>query len=227
MIPELQELREQVYEACIGIFRSGLVTMHSGNASGADRGRGVVLIKPSGVDYEKLTPSMLVAVDLYGNRMTTGEAGDRLKPSVDLPHHLYLYRSCPDIGGIVHTHSNYATSFALLGRPLPPYLTAMADEFGGEIPCATYTGNQGDNIGRAIVQARNDSPAVLLANHGVFAFAETVTAAFKAAVMLEDVSKTCHLSLLLGTPEPLPAHEVRQWFDRYHTAYGQKQPFGE
>ena len=122
--PDLGALREQVWEANLGIFRSGLVTMHSGNASGLDRERGLVVIKPSGVDYEKLTPEMLVVTDLEGRPVETGCAGDRLKPSVDLPHHLYLYRHCPDLGGIVHTHSSYATSFALLGRSIPAYLTA-------------------------------------------------------------------------------------------------------
>lgn len=220
---QLAELREEVYEANIGIYRTGLVTMHSGNASGIDRNRGVVLIKPSGVDYEKLTPSMLVVVDLEGKTVVTGAAGDQLKPSVDLPHHLYLYRHCSDIGGVVHTHSNYATSFALLGQSLPPYLTAMADEFGDEIPCVPYIGNQDDAIGQAIVKARNQSPAVLLGNHGVFTFAKNAKAAFKAAVMIEDVSKTCHLALLLGKPEPLPAIEVKRWYDRYHTTYGQQR----
>lgn len=221
--PSLQQLREQVYEANAGIFHAGLVTMHSGNASGLDREHGIVLIKPSGMDYSRLSPSLLVAVDLEGRKIATGEEGDKLRPSVDLPHHLYLYRNCSDIGGIVHTHSNYATSFALLGRALPPYLTAMADEFGDKIPCVPYTGNQGDQIGQAIVQARNRTPAVLLAHHGVFTFAENVRTAFKAAVMLEDVCKTCHLAIQLGKPEPLPSHEVQQWFDRYHTAYGQER----
>lgn len=220
---ELAELREEVYEANIGIFRAGLVTMHSGNVSGIDRNRSVVLIKPSGVDYEKLSPSLLVAVDLQGSKVVTGMEGDKLKPSVDLPHHLYLYRSCSDIGGVVHTHSNYATSFALLGRSLPPYLTAMADEFGDEIPCVPYTSNQDDGIGQAIVKARNNSPAVLLGSHGVFTFAENAKAALKAAVMIEDVSKTCHLALLLGKPEPLPPIEVRRWYERYHTTYGQER----
>jgi len=219
---ELAGLREEVYEANVGIFRTGLVTMHSGNASGIDRRSGFVVIKPSGVDYEKLSPSMLVVVDLAGKRIETGAAGDQLRPSVDLPHHLYLYRNCPDVGGVVHTHSNYATSFALLGRALPVYLTAMADEFGDEIPCAPYTGNQDDAIGQAIVKARNQSPAVLLGNHGVFTFAKDARAALKAAVMVEDVSKTCHLALLLGEPEPLQPSEVKRWYERYHTTYGQQ-----
>ena len=218
---DLTSLREQVYEANIGIYRAGLVTMHSGNASGIDAARKLVVIKPSGVDYEKMSPELLVVTDLEGKKVQTGEPGDRFNPSVDLPHHLYLYRNCPDIGGVIHTHSNYATSFALLGRSLPVYLTAIADEFGDEIPCIPYTDNIGDHIGQAIVKVRNRAPAVLLANHGVFAFGKDVRSALKAAVMLEDVSKTCHLALLLGKPEAIPAEEVRKWYDRYHSTYGQ------
>lgn len=217
----LTQLRERVLGANLGIYRAGLVTMHSGNASGIDRENGIVLIKPSGIDYEKLDFSLLVATDLNGRKVETGEAGDQLKPSVDLPHHLYLYRKCPDIGGIVHTHSNYATSFAMLNRSIPAYLTAIADEFGPEIPCAPYVDNVGDHIGEIIVKYRNAAPAVLLGQHGVFAFGPTPSAALKAAVMLEDVAKTCHLAFLLGTPTALAAEEVRKWYERYHTTYGQ------
>lgn len=218
----LAKLREQVLEANLGIYRSGLVTMHSGNASGIDRKAGIVVIKPSGMDYEKLSASLLVATDLGGCKIKTGEAGDQLNPSVDLPHHLYLYSKCPEIGGIVHTHSNYATSFAILGRSIPAYLTAIADEFGAEIPCAPYVDNVGNHIGEAILRHRKDAPAVLLAHHGVFTFGETPGAALKAAVMLEDVAKTCHLALQLGDPKPLPKAEVRKWYERYHTTYGQE-----
>jgi L-ribulose-5-phosphate 4-epimerase len=218
---DLAGLRAQVYEANLGIFRAGLVTMHSGNASGVDSTRSFVVIKPSGVDYEKLTPGMLVVTDLAGKKVRTGEPGDDLNPSVDLPHHLYLYRNCADVGGVIHTHSNYATSFAMLGKPLPVYLTAIADEFGAEIPCIPYVDNADDHIGQAIVAGRNRAPAVLLANHGVFAFGKDVRSALKAAVMLEDVSKTCHLALLLGKPEAIPADEVEKWYGRYHSTYGQ------
>ena len=219
---KLTQLRDQVLEANLGIYRAGLVTMHSGNASGIDRESGVVLIKPSGMDYEKLSASLLVATDLAGRKIETGEPGDQLKPSVDLPHHLYLYSHCPDIGGIVHTHSNYATSFALLNRSIPAYLTAIADEFGSEIPCIPYADNVGNHIGEAIVKYRKTAPAVLLAHHGAFSFGGTPRAALKAAVMLEDVAKTCHLAMLLGTPNALPAEEVRKWYERYHTTYGQE-----
>jgi L-ribulose-5-phosphate 4-epimerase len=213
----LKALKKAVWEANQGIFRAGLVTMHSGNASGIDRTRGLVVIKPSGMDYDKMRPSDMVVTDLKGKSIDS-----KWKPSVDLPHHLYLYKNRPDIGGVIHTHSNYATSFALLGRSIPAYLTAIADEFGGEIPCVPYIDNHGDNIGQAILKHIGASPAVLLAHHGAFAVGKTPRDALKAAVMLEDVAHTCHLALLKGDPKPLPAEEVKKWFDRYHTSYGQK-----
>ena len=217
-MPSFEELRREVWEANLGIFRAGLVTMHSGNASGIDRKRGLVLIKPSGMDYEKLRPSDLVATDLDGRKVK-----GRWKPSVDLPHHLYIYKHRNDIGGIVHTHSNFATSLALLDRSVPAYLTAIADEFGEEIPCAPYVDNVGDHIGETVLKYMGNSPAVLLAHHGAFAFGATPRDALKAAVMLEDVAKTVHLALQLGQPKPLPPEEVRKWYERYHTTYGQKK----
>lgn len=211
-----EKLRREVREANLGIFRAGLVTMHAGNASGVDRKQGLVVIKPSGMDYDKLRPEDMVVTDLDGRKVS-----GKWNPSVDLPHHLYLYNHCPEIGGVIHTHSNYATSFALLGRPIPVYLTAIADEFGAEVPCAPYADNQGDHMGESIVKHMNKAPAVLLAQHGVFAFGPTARAALKTAVMLEDVAKTCHLALLLGKPKALPAAEVRKWYERYHSTYGQ------
>jgi L-ribulose-5-phosphate 4-epimerase len=213
----LKALKKAVWEANQGIFRAGLVTMHSGNASGIDRARGLVVIKPSGMDYDKMRPSDMVVTDLKGKSIDS-----KWKPSVDLPHHLYLYKNRPDIGGVIHTHSNYATSFALLGRSIPVYLTAIADEFGCEIPCVPYIDNHGNNIGQAILKHIGQSPAVLLANHGAFAVGKTPRDALKAAVMLEDVAHTCHLALLKGDPQPLPPDEVKKWFLRYHTSYGQK-----
>ncbi|MHB8652882.1 MAG: L-ribulose-5-phosphate 4-epimerase [Terriglobia bacterium] len=211
-----EKLRHRVWEANLGIYRAGLVTMHSGNASGIDRQRGLVVIKPSGMDYEKLRPADLAVTDLEGRKVQ-----GRWKPSVDLPHHLYIYKHRLEVGGIVHTHSNFATSFALLGRSIPAYLTAIADEFGDEIPCAPYVDNAGDHIGEAILKYSGKAPAVLLAHHGVFTFGVTPGTAFKAAVMLEDVARTCHLALLLGKPKPLPPKEVKKWYGRYHTTYGQ------
>ena len=216
-MPNIEQLRNEVWQANLGIYRAGLVTMHSGNASGIDRERGVVLIKPSGMDYDRMRPQDMVLTDLEGRKLK-----GRWNPSVDLPDHLYIYKHCPQIGGVIHTHSNYATSFALLGRPLPVYLTAIADEFGEEIPCLPYVDNRADHIGKAIVKFMGKkAPAVLLAHHGVFAFGTTPRAALKAAVMVEDVAKTCHLALLLGKPKPLPQREIKKWWDRYHTTYGQ------
>jgi L-ribulose-5-phosphate 4-epimerase len=216
-MPSLEQLRREVWAANLEIFHAGLVTMHSGNASGIDRKKGRVIIKPSGMDYDKLRPSDLVETDLDGRKLR-----GKWKPSVDLPHHLYLYRHCPEIGGVIHTHSNYATAFALLGHSIPVYLTAIADEFGAEIPCAPYVDNQGDHIGEAILKHMGKAPAILLGNHGVFAWGPTPRAALKAAVMLEDVAKTCYLALALGKPKPLAPAEIRKWYERYHTTYGQE-----
>jgi len=191
--------------------------MHSGNASGLDRESGRLVIKPSGVDYDKLTPEALVEVDLA----TGGALGSGMRPSVDLPHHLFLYRNLPDVGAIIHTHSNYATAFAALGQSIPLCLTAIADEFGVDIPCAPYIDNEGDHIGQAILKHRNRAPAILLGNHGVFAWGRTPREALKAAVMTEDVAKTVHLALQLGQPREIPAEEAKKWYDRYRYGYGQ------
>jgi len=218
-MPTLEQLRQEVWAANLGIWRGGLVTMHSGNASGIDRDRGLVVIKPSGMDYDKMRPADMVATDLEGRTIK-----GKWKPSVDLPDHLYVYRHRPEVGGIIHTHSNYATSFALLGRSIPVYLTALADEFGEEIPCAPYVDNQADHIGQAIIQYMGKkAPAILLAQHGAFAWGPTPRDALKAAVMLEDVAKTVHLALRLGQPKPLPEEEIKKWWNRYHTTYGQEK----
>ncbi len=219
-------LRAEVHHANVALPRAGLVTMHSGNASGIDRESGLVLIKPSGVDYETLTPQMLCVVDLAGapvaaSRVPDGVASP-LKPSVDTVHHVLLYAKDPKLGGIVHTHSNYATAWAAAGLPIPCALTAMADEFGAEVPCAPYTDNEADHIAAAILAHRNKGPAILLARHGVFTFDATPAKALKAAVMVEDVAKTLWLARALGKVESLPADEVAKWWTRYHTTYGQK-----
>ena len=213
-----EQLRREVWETNLGIFRAGLVTMHAGNASGIDRKRGLVIIKPSGMDYDKLRPADMVVVDLEGRKLK-----GKWKPSVDLPHHLYLYQHRPEIGGVIHTHSNYATAFALLGRSIPVYLTAIADEFGAEVPCAPYVDNIGDHIGETILKYMGKAPAILLAQHGVFSWGPTPRAALKSAVMLEDVAKTCFLAMLLGEPKPLPADEIQKWYNRYQTTYGQEK----
>lgn len=212
-----RELREEVCQANKALLECGLVTMHSGNASGLDPESGTLVIKPSGMDYDKITAENLVEVDL-----ATGEVLDsQLRPSVDLPHHLFLYRNLPEIRGVIHTHSNHATAFAAVHRPIPLVLTAIADEFGDEIPCAPYIDNEESHIGEAILKYRNRAPAILLGNHGVFAWGNSPRSALKAAVMTEDVAKTVWLSYTLGEPKPIPPAEAQKWYDRYHNRYGQ------
>lgn len=213
----LEELREEVWKMNLELPKNRLVTMTSGNVSGRDFTSGYVVIKPSGVSYDTLQPSDLVIVDLEGKIIE----GD-LQPSVDTATHLYIYRHRPDIGGIVHTHSPYATSFAILGRSIPVCLTAMADEFGGPIPVGAYAPVGGEDIGAEIIRSIGNSPAILMKHHGIFTIGRNPAAALKAAVMLEDIAKTVHLALLRGQPESLPAEEVTRAFQRYQQKYGQK-----
>jgi L-ribulose-5-phosphate 4-epimerase len=213
-------LREAVCWANKMLPAAGLVTMHSGNVSAHDRERGTVLIKPSGVDYDTLTPAAVVEVDAV-----SGEPIDEsLRPSVDLPHHLYLYRHLPEVLAVVHTHSNFATAFAAVGRPIPACLTAIADEFGGEIPCAPYVDNEGEHIGEAILEHRTRAPGILLGSHGVFAWGDSVANALKAAVMIEDVARTVWYALQIGELRPLPDDEIAKWHGRYQHRYGQSDP---
>lgn len=216
-MPNLAALRAEVLAVNQALSSEGLVTMHSGNASGFDPEAGVVIIKPSGVDYASLTADMLVAIRLADGAVVEGG----LRPSVDLAHHLFLYRHMHGVRGVVHTHSNYATAFAAAGRPIPMVLTAIADEFGAEIPCAPYADNEGEHIGESILRHRNQGPAILLGSHGVFAWGATPRAALKAAVMTEDVAKTAWLAMQIGQPVPLTPDEAQKWFRRYHTTYGQ------
>jgi len=222
---DFAELRLEVWRANVALPQARLVTMHSGNASGIDRRSGLVLIKPSGVDYEKLTPADLAVVDLDGVRALPGAVPDgissTLKPSVDTVHHLLLYKMDPAIGGVIHTHSNFATAWAAAGLSIPCALTALADEFGSEIPCCPYVDNEGDHIAKAIIERRGRGPAILLANHGVFAFDKTPARALKAAVMVEDAAKTLFLARQMGQPRLLPPEETEKWWSRYHTTYGQ------
>jgi len=222
---DFAELRREVWRANVLLLKTGLVTMHSGNASGIDRESGLLLIKPSGIDYNALRPEDLAIVDLNGKRPDLSRVRDGilsdLKPSVDTVHHRLLYQKDAALGGIIHTHSNHATAWAATGMAIPCALTAMADEFGAEIPCAPYADNQGDHIADAIMAHRGRGPAILLGNHGVFTFDATPAGALKAAVMVEDVAKTMWLARQLGPVEPLPPEEIEKWWERYHTTYGQ------
>jgi L-ribulose-5-phosphate 4-epimerase len=213
----LELLRKEVCEVNKALLKNNLVTMHSGNASGRDFESNLVVIKPSGVDYDSLQPEDLTIVDLDGNIIE-----GKLKPSVDTPHHIFLYRNKPEWGGIIHTHSNYATSFAAVGKSIPVCLTAIADEFGDDIICTEYVSNEGNKIGETILKNLGEGPAILLGNHGVFTFGESPKSALKAAVMVEDVAKTVHLSFLLGNPKKLMKNEIMKWWNRYHSSYGQE-----
>jgi L-ribulose-5-phosphate 4-epimerase len=212
----LEALREELVLLHEELPRNGLVTWTGGNVSARDPETGLVAIKPSGVRYGSLTAASMVVVDLEG-RIVDGD----LKPSSDTASHLHVYRQRPDVHGVVHTHSRHATAFAAVGRSIPVFLTAQADEFGGEIPCADFALIGDDAIGAQVIATIGRSPAVLLKNHGVFTIGPSAAAAVKTAVMVEDIAATVWLALQIGTPEPLPDDIVEQLHRRYTTVYGQ------
>ncbi len=212
----LEALREELVRLHAELPANNLVAWTGGNVSARDPDSGLVAIKPSGVRYADLTAASMVVLDLDGAVVE----GD-LAPSSDAASHLYIYRHRPDITGVVHTHSRYATAFAAVGRPIPVYLTAQADEFGGEIPCAGFAFIGDDSIGQLVVEGIGSSPAILLQNHGVFTVGPSAEAAVKAAVMVEDIAATVWAALQLGTPEVLDEDVVERLHRRYTTAYGQ------
>lgn len=214
----LDELKELVCKYNKLLPKHGLVTMTSGNVSGRDFETGLVVVKPSGVDFELLTPEDMCVVDLNGQPVE-----GQKKPSVDTATHLYVYRHMREVGGVIHTHSNFATAFAALGKPIPCCLTAIADEFGGPIPISDYARIGEEEIGREIVDKIGSCPAILMKNHGVFAVGRTVQDAFKAAVMVEDVAKTVYLALSMGEPIELPREEIAHAHRRYVEKYGQHE----
>src|SRR5437762_3434221 len=213
----LEQLKEHVWKLHLLLPKSGLVVWSSGNISARDTETGLVVIKPSGIDYEELRPQDHIVVNLNGEVVE-----GTLKPSSDTASHLYIYRNRPDINGVVHTHSPYATAFAAVGKPIPVYLTAMADEFGGPIPCAGFALIGGEEIGQQVVEHIGDSPAVLLKNHGVFTVGPTARDAVKAAVMVEDVSRTVWYALQLGQPDEIAPEDVAKLHYRYTHVYGQR-----
>ena len=212
----LENLREELWRLHMELPKNDLVRWTGGNVSALDKESGLVAIKPSGIRYEALRPEHMVIVDLDG-RIVEGN----LKPSSDTASHLYIYRHRPDVGGIVHTHSPYATAFAAVNKPIPVYLTAMADEFGGPIPCGGFALIGGEEIGKIVVESIGSSPAVLLKNHGVFTIGRTAETAVKAAVMVEDVARTVWLALQIGQPEEIPQEDVDKLHYRYTHVYGQ------
>ena len=213
----LERLKEQVWKLHMELPRNGLVVWTGGNVSARDPESNLVVIKPSGVLYADLRPEDHVVLNLDGDIVEGG-----LKPSSDTASHLYIYRHRPDVNGVVHTHSSYATAFAALGKPIPVYLTAMADEFGGPIPCAGFALIGGEEIGKQVVEHIGTSPAVLLKNHGVFTIGSTAQNAVKAAVMVEDVACTVWRALQLGQPDEIAPADVAKLHDRYMHVYGQQ-----
>jgi L-ribulose-5-phosphate 4-epimerase len=212
----LESLRRELVDLHDELPRNGLVVWTGGNISAHDPETGLVAIKPSGIRYGELTPESMVVVDLDG-RIVEGD----LKPSSDTASHLYIYRNRPDVHGVVHTHSRYATAFAAVGRSIPVYLTGHADEFGGEIPCAGFAFIGDDSIGSLVVDRIGRSRAILLKNHGVFTIGSSARSAVKSAVMVEDVAATVFLALQLGTPEVLSDEAIERLHRRYTTVYGQ------
>jgi len=213
----LEGLKHSVYKALMALPRSGLVQGTSGNVSGRDGD--FVVIKPSGVEYDSLSPDDLVVVDLSG-RVIEGV----LKPSVDTSAHLHIYRSVPGIGGVVHTHSTYATVYAVLGRDIPVYLTELADLFGGPIPVSAYVPPGDEGIGREFSEKACPGRfrALLMRHHGVFTAGKTPSDALTAALIVEHSARIAYLAEDAGNPAVLPEEEVRKLHERYREGYGQR-----
>jgi L-ribulose-5-phosphate 4-epimerase len=201
------------------LTRYGLVVWTAGNVSARVPGEDLLVIKPSGVSYDDLTPASMIVCDLNGDVVE----GD-LSPSSDTAAHAYVYRAMPEVGGVVHTHSTYGCAWAARGEPIPCVLTAMADEFGGEIPVGPFALIGNDDIGKGIVATLSGhrSPAVLMRNHGVFTIGPDPTSAVKAAVMCEDVARSVHISRQLGEPLPIDPADIDALYARYQSAYGQR-----
>ena len=212
----LEQLKEKLYHLHLELPKNELVKWTGGNVSARDPETGLVVIKPSGVRYEVLRPEDHVVVNLDGEVIE----GD-LKPSSDTASHLYIYRHRPDVNGVVHTHSTYATAFAAVGKPIPCCLTAIADEFGGPIPCAGFALIGSEAIGKQVVEHIGSSKAVLLKQHGVFTIGETAKVAVKAAVMVEDIAKAVWLAMQIGQVEELSPEDITKLHHRYTHVYGQ------
>ncbi|MBE2271994.1 MAG: L-ribulose-5-phosphate 4-epimerase [Anaerolinea sp.] len=215
---QLMELRRIVCDLHAELPKNNLVAWTSGNISARDPQTGLVVIKPSGVKFPDLRPENMVVVDLDG-KIVEGD----FKASSDTASHCYIYRQLPQVNGIVHTHSRYATAFAIVGREIPCVTTAMSDEFGGTIPCGGFALIGGEEIGRVVVDTLKDSrsPSCLLQNHGVFAVGKSAEAAVKAAIMTEDNAAIVWTALQLGTPIPIAPADIDRLYDRYQNVYGQ------
>ena len=229
--PEIEQsiarIREEVAALHGELIRYSLVIWTGGNVSGRVPGADLFVIKPSGVSYDDLAPDNMILCDLDGNVIPDTPGSER-SPSSDTAAHAYVYRNMPEVGGVVHTHSTYATAWAARGEAVPCVITGQADEFGGEIPVGPFAIIGDDSIGRGIVETLRGhrSRAVLMQNHGPFTIGKDARDAVKAAVMAEDVARTVHISRQLGEPIPIPQDKIDALFDRYQNVYGQA-PQGE
>jgi L-ribulose-5-phosphate 4-epimerase len=212
----LEILKEKLVLLHLELPKNDLVRWTGGNVSARDPERGLVVIKASGIPYEEMRPEHMVVVDMDG-KVVEGD----YKPSSDVFSHLYIYKHRPDVGGVVHTHSRYASAFAAVGKPIPCVLTAIADEFGGPIPCGGFALIGDEAIGRVVVESIGKSSAVLLKNHGVFTIGKDATAAVKAAVMTEDVAAAVWMAMQIGVPQEIPHEDVEKLHARYTNVYGQ------
>ncbi len=215
---DVSRVRETVARLHGELTRNGLVAWTAGNVSGRVPGQDLMVIKPSGVSYDELSADAMVVCDLDGNLVE----GDH-QPSSDTAAHAYVYRHMPEVGGVVHTHSTYATAWAARGEAIPCVLTMIADEFGGPIPVGPFALIGDDSIGRGIVETLRESrsKAVLMRNHGPFTVGKDARSAVKTAVMVEDVARTVHLSRQLGEPVAIAPADVDALYDRYQNVYGQ------
>ena len=218
LVEAILEVRSDVANLHELLVRYQLVIWTGGNISGRVPGSDLFVIKPSGVEYDDLTPENMILCDLDG-KVIEGEHA----PSSDTAAHAYVYRNMPEVNGVVHTHSTYATAWAARGEPIPCVITGQADEFGGEIPIGPFAVIGDDSIGRGIVATLTGhrSRAVLMQNHGVFTIGRNSRDAVKAAVMAEDVARTVHIARQLGEPILIPQHSIDALFDRYQNVYGQ------
>ncbi|HBX68430.1 MAG TPA: L-ribulose-5-phosphate 4-epimerase [Chloroflexi bacterium] len=212
----LEQLREIVWKCNLELPKNDLVKMTSGNVSGRDPETGLVVIKPSGYSFEDLTPAHMVVVDMDGQVVE----GD-LKPSTDTDTHLYVYQRRPDVFGMVHTHSVYASTFAVLGEPIPACLTACA-MLGGEIPLGGYAPIGGEAIGQEIIDKIGRAKAIVMQNHGVFTIGSSAPEATKMAVEVEEIAKITHLAMMRGKPIQLSESQVDYMVNLYQNVYGQR-----
>ncbi len=214
----INALRAEVSALHGELTRWDLVVWTAGNVSARVPGAELLVIKPSGVSYQDLTPESMVVADFEGNLVE----GDH-EPSSDTAAAAYVYKHLDRVGGVVHTHSTHATAFAARREPIPCVLTMMADEFGGEIPVGPFALIGDDSIGRGIVETLGNhrSPAVLMANHGPFTIGRTAKAAVKAAAMCEEVARTVHFARLGGAVHPIAQSDIDSLYDRYQNVYGQ------